>query len=103
MRGGACRRRIVGGRRRKADWLTMRLVLLLAVCAIESRDLAMLHSKAQAVLAVASSSEIVAAVVKDGHGPAWAVSPFILGLGRQWQRCCALSTHATSSSAAGLH
>jgi hypothetical protein len=53
MRGHACRRRIVGGRRWVADWLTKRTDLLLAVCAIGSRDLVVLESKARVVLAVA--------------------------------------------------
>jgi hypothetical protein len=48
-----CRRRIVGGRRWLAGWLTKRTDLLLAVCAIGSRGIATLQSKAQVMLAVA--------------------------------------------------
>jgi hypothetical protein len=36
-----------------ADWLTKRTDLLLAVCAIGSRDIVVLESKARVVLAVA--------------------------------------------------
>jgi hypothetical protein len=36
-----------------------------------------------------SSPEAVATVVKDGRAPAWVVLPWMLGLGRQCQCCCA--------------
>lgn len=96
VRGGGCRRRIVGGRRRKADWLTMRLVLLLAVCATGPRDLATLHSRAQVLLAVA--------IVAGGRrccGEGWPCSrlgrfAFHTRPSTPMTSCSALSTHAMS-------